>query len=263
MEKHKLLLENKEAITIVPAGDVHLGNSNCAWDKFIRMLKWAEKEKDLYLLGMGDLFDSILATDKRYDASEKHIPLLRAIEQMCAVLKPLADKGKIIGLHTGNHEYKMITSGVGDPVEDVCSRLNVKYLGYSAFTKIIARRKAGDSNSLTIYSHHGWFSGRKRGSKINNLEDLSMHWDADLYLVAHSHDLFSSKRIYTTFYGQKVRAFVSTGAFVKTSGWGTCNYSERAGYPPQKLGIARVLWQPFRESRVENGRQKGDLHITA
>ena len=262
MEKHQVRFNDKNKITIVPAGDVHRGNPNCAWQKFIRFLQWAEKEKDLYVILMGDLLDTILATDKRYDAGSKHIPLLEAIEQMYRVLKPLADKGKILGMHIGNHEYKMVASGVGNPIDDLCVRLNVKYLGYSALTRILVRRKESKTGSLTIFSHHGWFSGRKRGSKINNLEDLSMNWDADLYLVAHSHDLFSSKRIFTTFHGQKVRAFVSTGAFLKTADWGTCSYSERAGYPPQKLGVARIEWEPFRTTRVENGRQEGDIHIT-
>jgi len=261
MVKHEVRLTGKDKLTIVPFGDVHLGSPNCAWKKFSEMLKWAEKEKDLYLIGMGDLFDVILADDKRYNAEEPQMPLLRAIEIMVEALKPLAKKGKLIGLHTGNHEHHMIRKGVGSPVEDVCNRIECKYLGYSAFTRVEAINKNKTQNSLVIYSHHGWFSGRKRGSKINNLEDLSMHWDADLYLCGHSHDLFSSKRVFIGWYGQKIRAFLNTGTFLKTSGWNTTNYSERAGYPPQKLGIARIEWQPWKESRVETGRQKGDLHI--
>lgn len=261
MVKHKIRIKGIDKITIVPAGDIHYGSPNCAWDKFSRMLKWAEGEKDHYVYFMGDIFDVILATDKRYNAEERQMPLLQAIDNMVRVLQPLAEKGKIIGMHTGNHEYKMSCIGVGDPVEDVCKRLNVKYLGYSAYTQIVAEHQNKTVNALTIYSHHGFFSGRKRGSKINSLEDLSMYYDADLYLAGHSHDLISTKRVFITYHGQKVRAFLNTGTFLKTSEYGTSNYSERAGYPPQKLGVARVEWQPFKETHTEIGRQKGDLHI--
>ena len=263
MEKHKITISNKDVITIVPFGDVHLGSPNCDWNKFWRFIKWAEKE-DLYLIGMGDIFDVILATDKRYSAEERQLPLLNAIDTIVKTLEPLAKQGKIIGLHRGNHEQKMADIGVGDPILNVCARLGVKFLGYSSFIKIVAKRgfkKGVEVNTLVIYSHHGFFSGRKRGSKINNLEDLSTYWIADLYLVAHSHDLFSSKRVCIDFNGQHERAFLNTGAFLKTAEIGTCNYSERAGYPPQKLGIARIEWQPFKTKCVETGRQRGDLHI--
>jgi len=263
MEKHKITISNKDVITIVPFGDVHLGSPNCDWDKFWRFIKWAEKE-DLYLIGMGDIFDVILATDKRYSAEERQLPLLNAIDTIVKTLEPLAKQGKIIGLHRGNHEQKMADIGVGDPILNVCARLGVKFLGYSSFIQVVAKRKfnsGAESNALIIYCHHGFFSGRKRGSKINNLEDLSMYWDADLYLVAHSHDLFSSKRVCIDFYGARDKAFLNTGSFLKTTEIGTCNYSERAGYPPQKLGIARIEWQPFKVKKVEFGRKRGDLHI--
>jgi len=259
MEKQTIVI-NKDFIQIAPFGDLHNGSPNCDWKKFCRFVNWAD-EKNIYVYGMGDLFDVILATDKRYNSEERQIPLLRAIDDVERVLKPLAKKGLILGLHRGNHEQKMANIGVGDPVECLCDRLGVKFLGYSAYTMIRSRTKDGYSNSLTIYSHHGFFSGRKRGSKINNLEDISQHWDADLYLAGHSHDLFHSKRVFINFYGQRERSFVNTGAFLKTSEIGTCNYSERAGYPPQKLGISRIEWQPFKVKQTMTGKQRGDLHV--
>jgi len=86
MYKIRKVLPDADKITIVPFGDIHYGSPACDWNAFTSMLKWAAKEKDLYLLGMGDFFDSILADDKRYDAGSKHIPFLRSYEEMKKVL---------------------------------------------------------------------------------------------------------------------------------------------------------------------------------
>ncbi len=262
MEKHKIRIPVKDKIKIIPVGDIHAGGQNTSWGKFYSFLKWAEQEEDLYIIGMGDWLDSILAEDKRYSADDKAVPILKIMADIERLLRPLADKGKIIGLHMGNHERKLKKQGFGCPIEELCRRFGCKYLGYSSYVQIVAEHTNRTRNTLTIFAHHGWFSGRKRGAKVNNMEDVSSSWDADLYLFGHSHDMISTKRVFITYHGQRERAFVNTGTFSKTvNGPGTTSYSEMAGYPPQKIGIVRVEWEPWRQSRVAHGKQKGDLHI--
>ena len=263
MYKIKKVLPGADKITIVPFGDVHYGTPACDISSFTSMLKWAEKEDNLYLIGMGDMFDCILADDKRYDAShDQGQSFLKHYETMKNLLSPV--KHKIIGLHSGNHEFTLAKKGYGDPVESICNQLGIEYIGYSAFTQLVARRKflkGLESNAITIYSHHGWFSGRKMGGKINNITDLALHWDADIYLAGHSHDLFGVRKVKVDYNGSKKLIFCNTGTFLKSAPWDTTTYSERAGYPPVKLGIARIEWQPWKEKRVEMGKEKGDLHI--
>jgi hypothetical protein len=251
-----------DKITIVPFGDVHYGSPACDFTAFASMLTWAKKEKNLYLIAMGDLFDSILADDKRYDARNPSPPFLKCYEQIKKMIEPVKDK--MIGMHTGNHELTLSKKGYGDPVEQICTELNIPYLGYSAFTKLHTTRefkKGSEHNSVVIYSHHGFFAGRKMGSKANNLTDLAMHWDADIYLVAHSHDLFGVRRVKVDYNGARKLVFCQTGTFLKTAEWNTTTYSERAGFPPTKTGIARIEWQPWKQKRVSTGKEKGDLHI--
>lgn len=262
MQKHELEVKGTDRVIIVPFGDVHYGNPACDFNSFISMLKWAANEKDLYLLGMGDMFDSILADDKRFDASHPAPPFLQCYEQMKKAIEPV--KHKMIGMHTGNHEMTLSKKGYGDPVEQICSELGIKFLGYSAFTKLVIHKKfltGTVGNQIIIYSHHGWFSGRKMGGKANNLTDLSACWDADVYCVAHSHDLFGVRKVKIDYNGARKLIFCQTGTFLKTAEWGTTTYSERAGYPPTKTGVARIEWYPWKEKRVPTGREKGDLHI--
>lgn len=263
MKKIKKEITGVDKVLIVPFGDVHLGNPACDWTSFKGMIEWARKTDNLLLLGMGDLFDGIIADDKRYDASnERGISFLKHYESMKAVLEPVKDK--IIGLHSGNHEYTLAKKGYGDGVESLCSQLNIPYLGYSAFTMLMAKRrflKGTESNSIVIFSHHGWFAGRKMGGKINNITDLASHWEANIYLCGHSHDLFGVRKVKVDFNGAKKLIFCNTGTFLKTAEWDYTTYSERAGYPPTKIGVARIEWQPWKEKRVETGKEKGDLHI--
>lgn len=263
MYKIKRELKTADKIILVPFGDVHYGSPACDITTFSGMLKWAEKEDNLYLIGMGDLFDCILADDKRYDASqEKGVSFLKHYEIMKGMLEPV--RNKIIGLHSGNHEFTLSKKGYGDPVESICERLGVSYMGYSAFTQLVTKRrflKGTESNAVVIYSHHGWFAGRKMGGKINNITDLALHWDADIYLAGHSHDLFGVRKVKVDYNGARKLIFCNTGTFLKTAEWDATTYSERAGYPPTKLGIARIEWQPWKEKRVSTGREKGDLHI--
>lgn len=264
MYKLKKVLPDTDKVTIVPFGDVHFGSPACDWGAFTSMLKWAAGEKNLYLLGMGDFFDGILVDDKRFDASQGICPsFLRYYEQMKKALAPCKDK--IIGLHSGNHELTLSKKGYGDPIEQIADALRIPFLGYSAFTQLTVRRKykheRATSNNIIIYSHHGWFSGRKMGSKANNLTDLAAYWDADVYCVAHSHDLFGVRKVKVDFNGARKLIFCQTGTFMKTSEWNTTTYSERAGYPPTKIGISRIEWYPWKRKRVPTGIERGDLHI--
>lgn len=242
----EISLKKSKEVEICPFGDTHLGSKGFRKDKFKRFLEWAKSKDNVYLIGMGDLIDCIIPKDDRFSADEdepyKVIDDLK--DEMEDMLRPVKDK--IICLLMGNHEYHMFQDGYGCPVKKICKNLGIKYGGFSAYIKLKVVPKT-HQKSLIIWAHHGWFSGRKRGSKVNALEDNLAFYDANVYLTGHSHDLWATRKSRIYWGGSKDVIFANTGSFLETANLGSTSYSERANLPPQKLGVIKIKWLPYEE----------------
>ena len=193
---------------------------------------------------MGDYLDCITAKDPRYSPESIDGVVDDAIETMRKTLEPIKDK--IICLLTGNHEHKLFEQGFGDPVKRLCRELNVPYAGFSCFIKIRVVPKT-HQRSLIIYAHHGWSTGRKTGSVINNVEGLAQYWDADIYIVGHSHKLWGTRETKISWGGARKVIFGNTGSFLETCSMNTTGYGEKAGFPPCKLGVLKIKYYPLTE----------------
>lgn len=232
-----------DEVEIVPFGDIHLGNRNCRKDKFKRLIDWVLSKPNVYVIGMGDLLDCIIPKDKRFQADDiepyEVIDDLR--DEMEEILDPIKDR--IICLLQGNHEYHMQQDGYGCPIKKICKSMEVPYGGFSSYIRLLPDSKI-HVKSLVLWIHHGWFAGRKRGAKVNCLEDNMAYYDADVYLAGHSHDLWSTRKSRIYWSGSRDVIFGNTGSFLETATWGTNSYSERANYPVQKLGVLKLKWIP-------------------
>lgn len=247
MYRLRQFIPKAEQIQIIPIGDIHYGSPNCNIKYLKDTIDYVSQAENCYVIGMGDYIDSILPKDPRFDPSQEFKIIDEYVEDIKQILLPI--KEKILCMLTGNHEYHLHTDGYGDITMRLCRELGVAYAGFSCFLRVETREKP--IRKITIYAHHGWFSGRKRGSKINNLEDMMRDYEADIYLAGHSHDLFATRRVRLSWQGARKIVFANTGSFLETSTWGTCGYGERAGYPPQKLGVVKLKWYPDKE----------DIHI--
>jgi len=195
------------------------------------------------MVGMGDMLDCIIPKDKRYDPEDNKS--YRTIDDMrdeiTELLRPIKDK--VLCLLMGNHEHHMQSDGYGDPIKRICKDLSIPYGGYSCYLKLTAKPKT-HQRPLLMWLHHGWFAGRKRGSKVNNLEDNLAYYDADVYLAGHSHDLWATRKSRIYWGCSRDVIFGNTGSFLETASTGTISYAERANYPPQKLGVLKITWKP-------------------
>lgn len=237
------LKDNEESVKIVPFGDIHYGSKCCRIDKFKRLVEWVKSKPHVYMIGMGDLIDCIIHTDKRFDISggDTYNMIDDLVDDIENILRPI--KERIICMLMGNHEYHMYQDGYGDPVKKICKNLNIPYGGFSSYIKLSIRPKS-HQRSLVLWVHHGWFAGRKRGAKVNSLEDNASSYEADVYLAGHSHDLWATRKSRIYWGGAKDVIFGNTGSFLETASKGTVSYSERANYPPQKLGVLKIEWLP-------------------
>ena len=238
---NKVIQTTSDQLEILPLGDVHYGSPNCNLRKFQNNLDYVKHAKDCFVILMGDLWDCIIPTDKRHDPEEEYEMIDEQYDFVHNLLLPIKDK--VICALTGNHEYKLHQSGHGDLTKRLCKELGIPFAGFSAFIKIKVMPKTHKS-SLIIYAHHGWTASRRTGGVINAIENLSQYYNADVYLMGHSHKLGSTKQVRIDWSGSKDVLFCNTGTFLETATWGKTSYAERAGYPAQRLGCLKIKYYP-------------------
>ncbi len=248
-------------IKLKPIFDVHLGNTACDVKAFKDYLATDYDPEDTFFIGGGDLLDSIVTTDKRYQKSgdQTHGDAIIDEQEDAAIelLRPYKDN--IIGMGDGNHE-NVITRKCGtNPVNRICSLLGIPYLSYSSLigVTIYPRDDSNRSVYLVIRTHHGWGGGsRTRGADISKYEREIGHWDADIYLFGHCHKkqvdrvprlgLSNGKLV------AKPQLMAICGTFLKTYLMtADSTYSERGGYPPVEIGGVTVYIIPGKHKGFE------------
>ena len=261
----RITLENVEKpLVVIPLGDVHYGNINVDLVKFKETIEYIRTKENCYTILMGDLCESIIMADKRFDI-ESVTPELRArvgdltfaqYESMRDMLMPI--KEKILISIRGNHGDNLRIKYNTDFDGWLCKELKVPMAGYSAFLKLKLDREQFHTETLTFFLHHGIMSSRMTGAKVNAIEKLAENFIADIYLNGHSHDLFWTSRVQLSAAGAHIkenrRYFAHTGTFLKTYVEGTMGYGEKALYPPLKTGVLKFSIYPK--------KGKLDIHVS-
>jgi len=85
--------------------------------------------------------------------------------------------------------------------------------------------------------------------------EIARDFDADIYLIGHTHELLGFRKIKLVNDGDGMRGkkliFALTGSFLKTYLLNSHSYGEASLYPPSKTGIVSILIDAERK----------DLHI--
>jgi len=251
---------------IIPLGDFHIGNIGFDIDKLKKTVKYIEDHDNIYWLGMGDYLDCITYMDKRFDPStieKKYLSCLDGVVQyqltdLLDILHPIMPR--CLGMHRGNHEEKIRKNHMYDIMYEIWREYQVNLLQDSAFTNISFRSSCESNNNtfaVTIFSAHGNVSGRKDGGKINRLTDLIGMFEADVYLLAHSHvkltttkDILRLNQRGHIVPSKKTMAY--TGCFLNGYMEGCSSYVEKGMYPPSTTGVVKVSINPSRR----------DIHIS-
>lgn len=262
-----ITLENpKEPMEIVPMSDMHISNIGCD-EKYLKgTIEYIKNHENTYTMLLGDIGDAVINGDKRFDISTIATKFRGCIDNLALeqyeyakeLLEPIADR--IIVGYTGNHDEVLRTKHSTDFVGWLYKELEVPYGGYGGFTVLKFNREQFHTNNVTIFAHHGYMSSRKTGAKVNMMNDLTSFIDADIYLTAHSHDLFvnSKQKIFVDSAGKiktKKVYIGQTGSFLNSFVEGAITYSEKALYPPAKIGCLKFKLYPS---------SKGvDIHTTS
>lgn len=248
---------------LYPIGDIHLGSLHC--DRKLLEATLAEIAADPYALwiGMGDAIDGIVPTDKRFSANEidpQFLPHLQRIAEyqrdvFVEYFEPIKDK--CLGLIEGNHEHTVLTRHYMDVTRQAAKTLEVPFLGSAAMIRLGFQRMDGSGRQIKgrnfmIYAEHGSGGGKKSGAKINNIEELSRSYDAQIYLRGHVHQRIVTRgsRVFMTTSGRPApvitpQVFALTGSYLKSIHDGEDSYANRSGFLPTDLGCVKLALNPM------------------
>jgi len=228
---------NADKITLVPFGDNHLGSKFCDLDLLKQHIDWVYNSKDTYALFMGDNIDAGTRDSVGASVYEQTEIIDAQMEEWQNLVKPLVEKNKIIGTHSGNHEYRVYKSTGIDICKIMAKSLGIKYFGWN----IINYFKVGNQN-YTIFSGHGSGGSRLPHTKIKAVLDRMNMADAEIYLMGHLHALDHHVRQFYHLDKKKgivieaEKHFVLCGSYLNH--WES--YGAQAGYELLKKGSPKI-----------------------
>lgn len=167
-------------IKVWVCGDVHVGAQGAqleAWQKFLDMV---EEDDDSYAIFVGDLMDNATRGSKG-DIWTGMTPA-DAMDYITRCLRPLAAKGKVLAMLTGNHELRTARETSIDPLYDICVRLGIEDVYRRDFAAIRVKMKQtkGCLRAYNLICFHG-ASDLKTRQMMNNLEGF------DALITGHTH----------------------------------------------------------------------------
>lgn len=233
--------EGKNHALLVLLGDVHYGHSDCDKEFFAKVLVWLYENKHVYLITMGDMCEISIKDSPGIFDQESFART--QVAKMVKMLKPIADEGRLIGMHTGNHEKRIFKKTGFDPAEIMAVMLGIPYFGYNVAHRITV--KQGNKKEVyKMYTTHGASRAQYTHTKLNaSIRMAKIIDDAEVYAMGHVHELGSMKarpyRIGDE--GEELtrvdKIFILTGSYLKY--WGT--YAQDKGYsPPGATGSPKV-----------------------
>lgn len=183
---------NRENITILPIGDVHLGAVEHMGDEWAKFCKLVLDSPNTYITLGGDLIDNGTRNGVT-NIFKATMPPSAQKRKMAEQLKPLAKEGRILCAVSGNHERRSGKDADDDPMYDIMSKLDLEdiYRENMAFLKICMGDQKGCGTQNPTYClgvTHGAGGGIYTGAAVNRNERFGYTIDGiDALIVGHTH----------------------------------------------------------------------------
>lgn len=198
MLKTESVIEVKhgQPIYLVPIGDLHFGHRDSNIIEFRRTLR-ENNNPNTYFAGLGDIFDSIIISDIRFQLSQlrgmERGPFVddimdQYVKEFRKIWRELKiDSQRILFCAMGNHEENMQRKYGTNPTKRFCESEGINYGGYSGYHSIILKDKSWHT-TVNIFYHHGYGGGARTGGYPITKYEREMMWsDADIFLFGHDH----------------------------------------------------------------------------
>jgi predicted phosphodiesterase len=235
LNQHVLIpKKGQDYAEVIFVGDIHLGSPQCDLPRFQKMLDYC-LENLIYIFLMGDLIEMATRDSVGAGIYEQEFPGQSQYEQMITLLKPLAEKKLVLGIHTGNHEERVYKSTGVNIGKMFARELKVRYLGDACWSRFKVGKQA-----YSIYSLHGRTGSRFDGTALLALERISTSFFCDLICMGHTHKLISStvliQKIENLLVKEHKKTLLITGSYLKYDG----GYGQALGLPISKLGSPKA-----------------------
>jgi len=186
LNKVRLQPNTKGYAELIPWGDVHYGHPTANIVKAKSNLDYCVKNNG-YMIGMGDYLEAGTRDSVGDSVYMQKLNPQEQYEYMTEILRPVAKKGLLIGLHIGNHEARIIKNTSVNLVKIMCKELKVPYLGSACWSIIYV-----GNQSYTLYSLHGKTGAKFIYTKLKVIVDISHNFMADIMAMGHTHDIDTS-----------------------------------------------------------------------
>jgi hypothetical protein len=187
--KVKFSLTSNQKLLLAPIGDIHYGAQGFPIRLFKETVQWL-LDRGAFFLGMGEAFDFSSRSQRVQmaplrDATKKEIDVWISdqIKDLSELLSKT--KGRWVGMLEGDHYWTFSDGTTSD--QRLCKDLDSDFLGTSALVRISMEIKDHPEGDTIICCHHGIGMSRTQGGQLLRVEDLLKMFDADVYLMGHSH----------------------------------------------------------------------------
>ena len=227
-------VENK--VTLIPLADMHLGHRESLREKVAEAVEMILRTPGCYTVILGDAVENATKVSVGLGIYEEDMHLRDQMHLLVDLLRPLVDAGRLLGIHTGNHEFRSsILLGI-NPMELIASQLNVPYLDYQGFHQILVGEQ-----EYQMMSTHGVGCGRTTGSKVNSVERMAdVAPLMDLFIAGHTHIRHTHDDVRYVMQGGKLipmkRYYVICGSFISYFG----GYPEMKVLSPSSTGVTMI-----------------------
>ena len=241
----------KKNMTLYPLGDFHYGSSQCNVDFIQSVVAEIESNPNAYWCGMGDLMENAIIGSKS-DIYTQVIPPKEQMEDISTMLEPIKDKG--LFFIAGNHERRTVREVGIIPEEHIAYRLDLPYLGFSAYA--VFQMESKTPSSFKCYFHHNYGGGYTSGGKINRAEQLrKITPTADAIFSGHFH---ITSRIPITWFDTGRKQIIKHIGYDYITGsaleW-DCSYAEEKGKPAAATEFIKVTFVGATHGHDDNREQ--------
>lgn len=245
---HRINHESRtDIIKIKPIMDLHYGSSTCDVKAFKQYI--ADRDEHTWFVTNGDLMDSILFNDKRYqrsmDMSDKGLDEVidADIIAVYKLLEPIRDR--ILAIGHGNHEQTIVKRCGTNPSKRLAEMLGCPYMGYSYWLRLILERQKGHITNVDFMISHGFGGGcRTEGGSLTKYSKAADRFDADVLIYGHDHKKnFTRYPILLLDASSKAKLIAKPKLVCLGGSWKktytdniSASWEECSGFPPSELG---------------------------
>ena len=184
--------------------DLHIGSSDFDIQGLLDTLKYAESQENAVIFFLGDsqntaiigsksdAYQDILGPHQQLDIFANILKIAKGDRELSTVLQRLSSTGKIVVVHSGNHEER-ITKAVGINTTEIAANIagiEDSFAQFYANTELLLRQEAAEDGKYRfgIVSHHGTGISNIDGT-FRLLKTIS---NPDMCVIGHTH-AFSMK----------------------------------------------------------------------